>query len=186
MKNLFSVLTLALAISLTSCQNGQQPAQEEAAADTAQTELLVDSLLTPEKLMAEGKNLIDQTVEIQGEIAHVCSHGGKKCNIVGENAELSIQIMAGGEIEKFTADMIGSEIRAKGTVKERRITKDIVAKQEAAIEAKKQNAKTEEEQKICSHSMHSVNTMKTWMEENQLDYYPVYYIEGTSFEFVED
>lgn len=185
MKKIFSVLTLALAISLTSCQNSAKNAQD-ATAETTQTAEAADSVLTPEGLMEQGKNLIDKTIVIEGEVAHVCKHAGKKCSIVGENPDLSIQVMAGGEIERFTPDMIGSEIKVKGTVKERKITKDILADQEKALDAAKKGAKTEEAEKHCSHSMHNLNLMKEWMSDNQMDYYPIYYIEGTSFEFVEE
>lgn len=185
MKKIISILTLTLAISLTSCQHSAKNAPDPAA-ETTQTAKITDSVLTPESLMEQGKNLVDQTVEIKGKVAHVCKHAGKKCSIVGENPDLSIQVMAGGEIERFTPDMIGSEIKVKGTVKERKITKDILADQEKALDAAKKGAKTEEAEKHCSHSMHNLNLMKKWMSDNQMDYYPIYYIEGTSFEFVEE
>ena len=177
------VLTLALAISLTSCNSEKKQNQ----ANEAATEI-VAKVLTPEQVSADGAKLVDQEIEIKGTVTHVCKHAGRKCSIVGENDDVFVQVMAGKKIGSFSADLIGSSIIVKGIVKERRITKETIAEQEAAVKeaaAKAEKANNAEGKKHCSHSMHNVNTMKQWMTDHAKDYYPIYFVEGISFKVAE-
>ena len=178
-----TILTLALAISLTSCNNAQKQGQEKEVAAAKAAEVL-----TPEKVCADGAKMVGQEIEIKGTVTHVCRHAGKKCSLVGENQDLFVQVMAGKKIGSFSADLVGSEIMVKGIVKENRITKETIAQQEEAVKAaaeKAEKADNKEVKKHCSHSMHNVNKMKQWMADNAKEYYPIYFIEGISFEVVE-
>ena len=188
MCRLFTLCTLALAFTLASCQGNQKKAQTEETAAEVKT---ATAIVTPEKVMNEGASLVNQEVFIEGTVTHVCRHGGKKCSLAGTTEGAFVQIMARGEIAKFEDELIGTAIKVKGTVKERRITKEMVAEQEKATQetmdqAEKSDAENKNEVKAhCSHSMHNINTMKQWMTDNNKEYYPVYFVEGVSFEKVQ-
>ena len=182
MCKLFTFLTLAVALSFASCQGNQKKAQAEEAVAEVKSEAVV---LTPEKVIADGATLVGQEVEIKGTVNHVCRHGGKKCRLAGTTEGAWIQVMARGEIKEFAKELIGTEIVVKGTVKERQITKEMVAEQEKSVKEAMDKAENDEAKAHCSSSMGNVEKMKQWMADNNKDYYAVYFVEGVSFEKVQ-
>ena len=179
MCRLFTFLTLTMALTFVSCQGNQKKAQAEEAKTEVKAEAVV---LTPEKVMADGAALVGQEVSIKGTVNHVCRHGGKKCRLAGTTEGAWIQVMARGEIKQFPDELIGSEIVVKGTVKERQITKEMVAEQEKSAKEAMGKAETKEAKAHCSSSMGNVEKMKQWMADNNKDYYAVYFVEGVSYE----
>ena len=182
MCRLFTFLSLAMALTFVSCQGNQKKAQAEEAQAEVKAEAVV---LTPEKVIAEGATFVGQEVSVKGTVDHVCHHGGKKCRLAGTTEGAWIQVMARGEIKQFSQDLIGSEIVVKGTVKARQITKEMVAEQENAVKAAMNKAENKEAKAHCSSSMGNVEKMKQWMVDNNKDSYPVYFVEGVSFEKVQ-
>ena len=182
MCRLFTFFTMALALTLASCQGNQKKAQAEEAVAEVTTEV---TEVTPEKVLAEGASLVGKEVQIKGTVDHVCHHGGKKCRLAGTTEGSWIQVMARGEIKEFAQELVGSEIVVKGTVKERKITKEMVAEQENATKTAMEKADTKEAKAHCSSSMGNVEKMKQWMADNNKDYYAVYFVEGVSFEKVQ-
>ena len=188
MFKLLTLFTLMLALSFSSCQNKQQTTEKEGTEKSccsSQSEAKIEKkAFTPEKLMAEGASLVGQQIKIQGTVSHVCKHGGKKCFLTSEDSEAGVQVMAGGDIAAFDKELIGSDIVVKGTVKERRVTKDQIAEQENALKEAVKKADSKEKSEHCSHSMQNVDKMKQWITDNSKDYYPVYFVEGISYEVV--
>lgn len=182
MCKLFTLVAMMLAISFTSCQGNQKKTQEETVETKNQVEVTV---VTPEKVMSDGASLVDQEVEIKGTVNHVCQHGGKKCRLAGTTDGAWVQIIARGGIKEFDKELIGSDIVVKGTVKERKITKEMVAEQEKAAQEAMDKAENAEAQEHCSSSLGNVAKMKQWMADNNKDYYSVYFVEGVSFEKVQ-
>ena len=182
MCRLFTFLSLALALTFASCQGGQKKSQAEDAKAEVKAQTVV---ITPEQVMKDGATLVGQEVQIKGTVNHVCRHGGKKCRLAGTTEGAWIQVMARGEIKEFAKELIGSEIVVKGTVKERKITKEMVAEQENAAKAAMDKAETKEAKEHCSSSMGNVEKMKQWMADNNKDYYSVYFVDGVSFEKVQ-
>ena len=182
MCRIITFLTMAMALTFVSCQGNQKKVQAEEAKAEVKVEAAV---LTPEKVMAEGATLVGKEVSIKGTVNHVCRHGGKKCRLAGTTEGAWVQVMARGEIKEFAKELIGSEIVVKGTVKERKITKEMVAEQEKAAKSAMEKAETKEAKHMCSHSMGNVEKMKQWMADNNKDYYAVYFVEGVSFEKVQ-
>ena len=91
--------------------------------------------------------------------------------------------MAGGDIKAFDKKQIGQEIRVKGIVKEHRIQKEAIEKQEKSVtEEMSQEGCTEMER--CKSVMSNVKQMKRWMADNEKDYYPVYYVDGQHYDVV--
>ncbi len=186
MYKLLTLAALLLAFSFSACQNKQQSTSEEGekksccASAAAQTEV---KTFTPEALLTNGASLVDLEVELQGTIAHVCSHGGRKCFLAGDKPGMRIQVMAGGDIKAFDKKQIGQEIRVKGIVKEHRIQKEAIEKQEKSVtEEMSQEGCTEMER--CKSVMSNVKQMKQWMADNEKDYYPVYYVDGRHYDVV--
>ena len=175
MYKLLTLFALLWALSLAAYPNKQQATQDK------ETEAKV---FTPEVLLADGASLVDQKVELRGTVSHVCHHGGKKCFLAGKKPGVTIQVMAGGDIEAFDKKLIGSEIAVKGVVKEHRILKDVIEKQEKAVKEKMSKEGCTEMER-CSHVMSNVNQMKQWMTDNGKDYYPVYYVDATHYDAIQ-
>ncbi|RHS00416.1 hypothetical protein DWW23_02715 [Parabacteroides sp. AF14-59] len=187
-KSMFKYLSLSLCLAfcLTACNsNNKQSAQkEEKSCCEASAAKAIATAYTPEKLMKDGSSLVDKEIALKGFVTHVCKHAGKKCFLSGEDgSDISIQIMAGGDIASFDKELIGSEIEVKGVVKEHRITKDAIDKQETAVKEEMEKEGCEMER--CDAVMKNVNQMKEWMADNSKDYYPVYYVNGDHYEVVE-
>ena len=117
------------------------------------------------------------------EQAHVCHNSGKKVFIATNDENKSIQIFAGGNIDKFSTDLAGKQIRAKGSIAEHRISKATIDKQEAqmAAELEKENCMNVER---CNSVMSNYKKMQEWMAKNKKDYYPLYFVKATSFEIL--
>lgn len=143
-----------------------------------------ESAYTIDKLMESIETQVDKEVKVRGKINHVCRHSGKKCFIINEQGDLSMQIMAGGDIETFDKELVGSEIEAVGIVKERRIEKEQIDKNEQDAKDKMQNEESEESHKHCNAMLNNVKQMREWMEKNNKEYYAIYYIEGLKYEVV--
>jgi len=108
MKQIFVFSVLALA--LFSCSGNRNQAENT---DIA---LELDYLLT----IAEQE--VDKTVTVVGYVTHTCKHSGKRCFIVGESQKVSLQVEAEGEIESFSAELVGSKLAITGTLKEHRLS----------------------------------------------------------------
>lgn len=186
-KSMFKCLSvsLCLAFCLMACNsNAKQSAQKEekSCCEAASTKAAAE-VYTPEKLMKNGDSLVDREITLKGLVTHVCKHAGKKCFLSGEDgSDISVQVMAEGDIASFDKELIGSEIEVKGLVKEHRILKDAIEKQEASVKEEMEKEGCEMER--CDAVMKNVNQMKEWMADNGKDYYPVYYVNGTNYEVV--
>ncbi|MCM0718010.1 OB-fold nucleic acid binding domain-containing protein [Parabacteroides sp. W1-Q-101] len=178
-------LSLCLAFCLTACNsnNKQTTQQEEKSCCAASASKAIADAYTPEKLMKEGNSLVDKEVAVKGFVTHVCKHAGKKCFLSGEDgSDMSVQVMAGGDIASFDKELIGSEIEVKGILQEHRITKEVIGKQEASVKEEMEKEGCEMER--CDAVMKNVNQMKEWMADKGKDYYPVYYVNATHYEVV--
>lgn len=181
-----TLFVMMVALSFSACQSKQKTGSEDAAEKSCCSSAAVKAeakAYTPDKLLADGGSLVDKEVEIRGTVSHVCKHAGKKCFLYGENPDVSIQVMANGDIDSFDKELIGSEISVKGVVKEHRIQKNAIEEQEKAV--KEEMAKEGCEMERCSHVMSNVNQMKEWMASNGKDYYPVYYVDGVHYDVVQ-
>lgn len=140
-----------------------------------------ENKLSPESFMSKAHELIGKKVQIKGKVVHICSHGGKKCNLTGENQDVSVQIIAGEGIKRFDKSLMENDVIVIGTVKERRIERSKIQEQEKSISKKESH---QHENKHCSHSSAKNKEMIEWMDKNKKDYYPVYYIEGESYKVI--
>lgn len=139
--------------------------------------------LTSDELLDNASKYIDKEVSVKGIVTHVCHNSGKKVFIATADENKTIQIFATGNIDKFSTDLAGKTIEAKGSVAEHRISKATIDKQEAqmAAELEKENCMNVEK---CNSVMSNYKKMQEWMAKNKKDYYPLYFVKATSFEIL--
>lgn len=162
MKRVLFVFTMMLAFVAANAQTG---------------------VFTSDQVLKDGATLIDKEIQITGTVTHVCHSSGKKVFLAGADEEKTIQVFAGGDIQKFAPELIDSKMKATGIVCEHRISKETIAKQEAKIaaELEKEDCMNIER---CNNVMSNYQNMKQWMAENGKDYYPVYYVKATKYEIL--
>jgi len=74
------------------------------------------TVLTPSEFPDKAETYLEQKVEIQGMVVHVCKHGGKKMFIVGDNPEIRVKIDASDEVSVFSSELEGSTVVVQGYV----------------------------------------------------------------------
>lgn len=116
---IFAVLVFLMA----SCGNQAKKTTD----DTAATEATVATLLEDASLY------VDQVVEVEGTVVHVCRHGGQRLFIVGPDSEERIRVTTGDNISEFKIELEGSVIEVTGTVRELIIDEAYLAEWEAEI-----------------------------------------------------
>ena len=136
------------------------------------------TVYTLESLLPVVEQQMGKEILIKGEVTHVCSHSGKRCFVKATNSDETIRIEAGGTIELFDKELLGTGLKVKGIVREQRIEEASIVEKEATLEAKKEEAESEEEQAHCSTEQNSIDKMRQWMKDNGKDYYAIYFIEG--------
>ena len=168
MKQLFLLTVLSLA--LISCTGNKKQA------DANVTTFELDEFL----VVADRH--VDQTVTVIGYVTHTCKHSGRKCFIVGESQKIDLQVMAGGEIESFSAELVGSKLAITGILKEHHIESESIDEMETKAKLKQQEGASEE---ACATELNNVSNMRKWMQEHNKDYYVIYYMEGVRFVVME-
>lgn len=166
------VLLSTLAICLVACNSKK--------ADTAQTD---ETVYKVESLLTVADKQVDNNILIRGHVTHVCKHSGKKCFITDDNGKESIRIEATGDITAFDQELVGSTIEVKGTLKERRLTKEEIDGMEKNATDKLESEEVTAEQ--CETELSNINDMRKWMTEHNKDHYAIYYINGLAYEVVD-
>lgn len=149
-------------------------------------------MLFPSEVSAKGDSYLGKEVAVRGFVKKVCCSGNKCFLADDDEAEKTLTMMANEETGKYNKELKGKSVKFVGVVKENRITKEMIAAEEAkqAEEAAKSNqncdngqgeVKEEKGHKHCGKNK-DYSKMKKWMEENKKDYYPVYYVEVKNFE----
>ncbi|MDA3929781.1 MAG: hypothetical protein PF541_12585 [Prolixibacteraceae bacterium] len=138
--------------------------------------------------VAQLLNIIDKNVDkelyITGTVNHVCSHSGRRCFLIDSTGDNSIKIEAAGEIESFSKELIGTELKVKGIIKENRLSAAEIDEWEVEV-IEKHPKDAEADGETCSAEMANINQMRAWMKEHGKDYYSIYYVDGLSYEVVE-
>lgn len=175
MKNL---LLVAAVILMAACQSKIK--QESA---NPKTESIQTNVVVVDQLLAKAETLVDKPVVVQGHVTHTCKHSGKRCFIVGDDANLSIRVEAGGQIQGFNRELVGNSIAVKGILKERRLTAEYIDQWEEKVQ--NQEAQEDGSAETCAAEMNNINNMRQWMEDNEKDYYSIYYINGENYDIVD-
>lgn len=74
------------------------------------------TVLTPSEFPDKAENYMDQKVEMEGLVVHVCKHGGKKMFLVGDNPDVRVKIDASDEVTVFGPELEGSTVVVQGIV----------------------------------------------------------------------
>ena len=120
------VCFLGFGFFLNSCNNNTKP---EPTTEEVQTKVIdVDALL------ADAKNLIGQSVTIEGVCTHICKHGGRKIFLMGSDDTKTIRV-EGGEVGKFDAKCVNNLVTVKGKMCEQRIDEAYLQQWEEKVAA---------------------------------------------------
>ena len=168
MKQLFIFSVLALA--LFGCSGNKK--QAEASATTFELD----------QLLAVADQKVDKTVTVIGYVTHTCKHSGKKCFIVGESQDVSFQVMAQGEIETFSSELVGSKLSITGVLKEYQLSEEAINEMESDVKELEQEEGMEE---TCATEMTNIKEMRAWMKEHGKDYYVIYYMDGMKYDILD-
>ena len=74
------------------------------------------TILKPTEFPDRAESLLDQKVQIEGLVVHVCKHGGKKMFIVGDDPEIRVKVDASDEVTVFSTELEGSTVVVQGIV----------------------------------------------------------------------
>lgn len=165
------LLSLFVAFGFFACNNTNKKAEEIKTYDVAQLLEVIDTN-------------IEKELTVTGTVNHVCSHSGRRAFLIDETGENSIRIEAGGEIESFGKDLVGSTLKVKIIAKEDRLTTAEIDEWETEV-LEKHPEDVEADGETCSAEMSNIKQMREWMKEHGKDYYAIYYAEGISYEVVE-
>lgn len=112
-------------ITFASCTGNK----DKTHGDTSSTPMTVDDVL----LAAEQE--IDNNVIVEGVCTHVCSHGGRKIFLIGEDDSKTIRIESSDAIGAFKSECVNAIVNVKGKLKEERIDEAYLLKWEAELAA---------------------------------------------------
>ncbi|MDR0544333.1 MAG: hypothetical protein LBG30_03175 [Odoribacteraceae bacterium] len=175
--------TIALLACMTACKGKKSPetapgAVAAVAENRAAAAIELDSLL----LVADA--LVDKQVTVRGTVTHTCVHSGKRCFIVGESGNATFRVEAKGEIGGFNRELVGSKIEVRGAVKERRLTAEFIDQHEK--EVNEQKTREDGSAESCAAELANIQQMRAWMKERGKDYYSIYYMDGETYDVVEE
>jgi hypothetical protein len=165
------LFSAALALALFSCTgNNKQTATS-------------DSAYELDNLLAVADQKVDETITVVGYVTHTCKHTGKKCFIIGESQEASIQVNADGEIDVFTPELIGSRLSVTGILKEQQLSQEYIDEMESEVMLLQNGGEVAAE--TCEAELASISDMRQWMKDHDKDYYVIYYMDGMKYEVLD-
>jgi hypothetical protein len=180
MKNGVFGLLVVLLISFSACNNASKPTK---AAETQTTEQAQLKVVLVDDILDKGPSLVDQEIEVVGNVTHTCKHSGKRCFLVGDNENFSMRVEAGGKINGFNRELIGNKLKVRGILKERRLNEEYLAQWEEKV--KEKELAEDGSAESCEAEMSNIDSMREWMAANNKTYYSVFYLNGTDYEMVE-
>ena len=176
---------LAVAAIMVSCSNKEQ--KKDACCDKEVTKVTVD------QVMADLQAFVDKDLVIVGTVNHVCSHGGKRMFIMGEDPEVAIKITPNEEIGVFEKELEGSHVIVTGVLKELRIDEAYVANLEKEISEGSDSEAIhdhsggthDETEEANEEKKHQIEAMRNQIAESENGYYSQFWIEASKFEVKE-
>lgn len=185
LKKLLMLLLIA-GILATACSQ-----QEKAEAEETKSEI---ATVKVDEFESQAVNFVEKEVKIKGTVVHVCEHGGKRCQIIGKDPNTKVKIEA-GKVEKFAKELEGSDIIAKGIVKEQKIDiayldnwESEVKNSDEKVEGKEIHEGEEEKEGEDHHSKEStlkqIKNLRTQLKESGKDHLSFYSIECTEYQEV--
>ena len=124
MKKLNLLLLTFISIMAFSSCTGNKKAGE---AEVGQIPTTVDHIL------AIADQEVDNVVVVEGLCTHICSHGGKKLFLMGDDDSKTIRVESNDALGAFKSECANSIVHVKGTLKEERIDEAYLVKWEAQL-----------------------------------------------------
>ncbi len=138
----FMVLAVA-ALVLVACGENQNANSEKKADAERVAEVVEMAKISPDDFDSLAVNYVGKEIEVKGTIVHVCSHGGKRMFIFGEDSDKRVKITAGDDMAAFNTEWEGNDVAVVGVVDEFRIDEEYLATWQAEIEEKVASGDTE-------------------------------------------
>lgn len=176
---------LAVVVLLASCGNKEQ--KKDACCDKEVAKVTVD------EVVADMQKFVEKEIVIVGTVNHVCSHGGKRMFIMGEDPDVAIKITPSEEIGVFEKELEGSHVIVKGVVKELRIDEAYVVNLEKELaeggdhEAVHDHSggTHDESHEVSEEQKQQIQAMRDKIAASENDYYSQFWIEASKFEVKE-
>lgn len=181
---------IATALSITSCGNKAQKANE----DTTTTEQTVAGMEV-DSLLANAETLAGQEITVQGVCTHTCKHGAKKIFLMGSDDTQTIRVEAGA-LGQFDTKCVNSIVSVTGKLIEQRIDENYLQNWEKQVKAQNAEKHGNGEAGCDSEKKARGETASTPEERiadfrkkiadrkatSGKDYLSFYYVEATSYE----
>ena len=74
------------------------------------------AVIKPSDFPDKAEKYMDQKIQIEGLVVHVCKHGGKKMFIVGDDPDIRVKIDATDEVSVFDMELEGNTVMVQGIV----------------------------------------------------------------------
>ena len=147
------------------------------------------AVLSVDKIMADIENFVEKDVVVKGLVNHVCSHGGKRMFILGENPDMALRITPNNDLGVFEKELEGSTVIIKGVLKELIIDQDYIDQLEKEIAEGVDNEalhdhsggdhNEDEESEVDSSKIKQVEQMKADIAESEKGFVAQYWIEAS-------
>lgn len=119
------LLTLVSLVAFASCTGNKNTAKN----DVALTTMSVDDVLLKAE-QEEGSILL-----VEGLCTHICSHGGRKIFLMGDDDTKTIRIETTDALGAFKHECVNAMVSVKGVLKEERIDEAYLVKWETELAA---------------------------------------------------
>jgi hypothetical protein len=121
------VLIAALAVAFAAC-NSKPADKKEAKAD--KNEIVKVSV---DQFFEKGEEMVGKTIVVEGNVDHVCKHGGKRMFLQGSTPENRLKVTTGDDIASFDVAYEGSVMIVEGTVEMMKMDSVYLANWEAEL-----------------------------------------------------
>lgn len=125
LKTLLSILILF--VVLISCNQKKQ-------SESIETNKLPE-IMKVDSLLSNAETLVGDTIVVDGVCSHICSHGGKRIFLMGNDDTKTIRIEEGDKIGSFSREALHNTVEVKGILVEQRIDEAYLAEWKAELEA---------------------------------------------------
>ncbi|MFW5943659.1 MAG: hypothetical protein ACOCTU_00220 [Bacteroidota bacterium] len=105
--------------------------------------------LTVKQVMETPGEYIESQITVQGMVAHVCRHGGKRLHLSTPESDFKLRVRTGENISSFDRDLEGNTIQVSGKLTEERFD-------QSYLEKLKKGETTEENHESSEHDNASV------------------------------
>ncbi len=172
------ILSIGMALLVISC-NQKESNQAGVAGTSQKIEVKEVNPYSLDSLLLNAEALVGKKVMVHGYVTHACKHSGQRCFLADESQKFTLRVEAGGEIESFSQELIGSQIEVTGILQETRMTEAEINDTEKSI--KEKEAKGESSAEECETEKANVTQMREWMKSHGKNYYAIYYIDGQKY-----